>query len=177
MKRSKRRAGYFLKTEITCEYLGAATADGYTLDRKPTLRCTVGVKWSYRDESTNESLTKRVRYDYYLSHGITFPEHWKTAFKCDFLSRIAQEAAVRFAQESAFEDVSCRFAGAPLPVEVYTDGRIAAGSILKVAWSGIPHGTPALRTCLRPDLALSRGIPHGGLLEHESIRRERSGAH
>ena len=58
-------------TEITCEYLGAATADGYTLDRKPTLRCTVGFKWSYRDESTNESLTKRVRYDYYLSHGIT----------------------------------------------------------------------------------------------------------
>jgi len=94
-------------TEITCDYLGAATADGYTLDRKPTLRCTVGFKWSYRDESTNESLTKRVRYDYYLSHGITFPEHWKTAFKCDFLSRIAQEAAVRFAQESAFEDVSC----------------------------------------------------------------------
>ena len=53
-------------TEITCEYLGAATAGGYTLDRKPTLRCTVGFKWSYRDESTNESLTKRVRYDYYL---------------------------------------------------------------------------------------------------------------
>ena len=116
-------------TEITCDYLGAATADGYTLDKKPTLRCTVGFKWSYRDESTNESLTKRVRYDYYLSHGITFPEHWKTAFKCDFLSCIAQEAAVRFAQESAFEDVSCRFAGAPLPVEVYTDGRIAAGLI------------------------------------------------
>ena len=90
-------------TDITCEYLGAATADGYTLDKKPTLRCTVGFKWSYRDESTNESLTKRVRYDYYLSHGITFPEHWKTAFKCDFLSRIAQEAAVRFAQESAFD--------------------------------------------------------------------------
>ena len=125
-------------TEITCDYLGAATADGYTLDRKPTLRCTVGFKWSYRDESTNESLTKRVRYDYYLSHGITFPEHWKTAFKCDFLARIAQEAAVRFAQESAFEDVSCRFAGAPLPVEVYTDGRIAAGSVLKMAWYGIP---------------------------------------
>ena len=124
-------------TQLTCEFLGAATPDGYSLDKKPALRCTVGFKWSYCDESTNESLTKRVRYDYYLSHGITFPEHWKTAFKCDFLSRIAQEAAVRFAQESAFEDVSCRFAGAPLPVEVYTDGRIAAGSILKTAWSGI----------------------------------------
>ena len=34
--------------------------------------------------------------------------------------------------------MSCRSAGAPLPVEVYTDGRIAAGSILKMAWSGIP---------------------------------------
>ena len=101
-------------TQLTCEFLGAATPDGYSLDKKPALRCTVGFKWSYCDESTNESLTKRVRYDYYLSHGITFPEHWKTAFKCDFLSRIAQEAAVRFAQESAFEDVSCRFAGAPI---------------------------------------------------------------
>ena len=39
-------------TEITCDYLGAATADGYALDKKPTLRCTVGFKWSYRDEST-----------------------------------------------------------------------------------------------------------------------------
>ena len=68
----------------------------------------------------------------------TTTEHWKTAFKCDFLSRIAHEAAVRFAEESAFEDVSCRFAGAPFPVEVYTDGRIAADSVLKMAWSGIP---------------------------------------
>ena len=47
--------------------MGAATPDGYTLDKQPTLRYTVGFKWSYRDESTNESLTKRVRYDYYLS--------------------------------------------------------------------------------------------------------------
>ena len=47
--------------EITCDYLGAATADGYTLDRQPALLCTVGFKWSYREESTNESLTKRVR--------------------------------------------------------------------------------------------------------------------
>ena len=86
-------------TQLTCEFLGAATPDVYTLDKKPALRCTVGFKWSYRDESTNESITKRVRYDYYLSHGITFPEHWKTAFTCDFLARIAQEAAVRFAQE------------------------------------------------------------------------------
>ena len=48
----------------------------------------MGFKWSYCDEST------KVRYDYYLSHGIAFPEHWKTAFKCDFLSRIAHEAAL-----------------------------------------------------------------------------------
>ena len=68
-------------SEITCDYLSAATADGYTLAKRPTLRSTVGSRWSYRDENTNESLTKRVRFDYYLSHGITLPNHWKTAFK------------------------------------------------------------------------------------------------
>ena len=49
-------------TEITCDYLGAATADGYTLDRKPTLRCTVGFKWSYRDESTSSRLLPEPRH-------------------------------------------------------------------------------------------------------------------
>ena len=93
-------------TELTCEYLGAATEDGYTLAKKPTLRSTIGLKWSYRDHCTVASLIKNVRYDYYLGHGISFPEHWKTAFKCDFLTRIAQDAAVTFAQEALFEDVA-----------------------------------------------------------------------
>ena len=57
-------------TQLTCEFLGAATPDGYTLDKKPTLRCTVGFKWSYRDESTSKSFTKRVRYDYYLPRAL-----------------------------------------------------------------------------------------------------------
>ncbi len=92
---------------------GAATADGYTLAKKPTLRCTMDLKGSSRDEITNESLTKGVGRDYYLSRGITFHEHWKTAFKRDDLSRIAQESALGFEGESAFEDVSCRLAGAP----------------------------------------------------------------
>ena len=35
-------------TEIKCDYLGAATADGYTLDRKPTLRCRVGFKVGWK---------------------------------------------------------------------------------------------------------------------------------
>ena len=74
-----------------------------------------------------------TRYDYYLDHGVAFPEHWKTAFSCDFLSRIAQEGAAQFARESALQDVSCRFVGAPAPLEAHTDGRIARGSILKMS--------------------------------------------
>ena len=31
-------------TQLTCEFLGVATPDGYSLDKKPTLRCTVGFK-------------------------------------------------------------------------------------------------------------------------------------
>ena len=111
-------------TELTCEYLGPLTDDGYTLTKKPTLRSTIGLKWSYRDHCTVASLIKNVRYDYYLGHGITFPEHWKTAFKCDFLTRISQEAAVTFAEESLFEDVSCRFVGAPRPAETLRAVRV-----------------------------------------------------
>ena len=86
-----------------------------------------------------ESLVKRMRYDYYLDHGVAFPEHWKTAFRCDFLSRIAEDGAARFAKEAALQDVSCRFVGAPVPAEFHTDGRMAPGSILKIAWTaGIP---------------------------------------
>ena len=35
--------------EVTCEYLGVLKDDGFTLEAKPTLRSTVGYKWSYRD--------------------------------------------------------------------------------------------------------------------------------
>ena len=37
---------------LTCEYLGAVTADGqgFSLAKKPTYRAMVGFKWSYRDE-------------------------------------------------------------------------------------------------------------------------------
>ena len=41
-------------TEITCDYLGAATADGNSLDIQPAPRCPVGFTWSYRDESKRE---------------------------------------------------------------------------------------------------------------------------
>ena len=36
--------------EVSCEYLGVLTDDGFTLDARPTLRSTVGYKWSYRDK-------------------------------------------------------------------------------------------------------------------------------
>ena len=37
--------------EVTCEYLGVLQGGGFTLEAKPTLRSTVGYKWSYRDNS------------------------------------------------------------------------------------------------------------------------------
>ena len=36
--------------EVTCEYLGILKDDGFKLDARPTLRSTVGYKWSYRDK-------------------------------------------------------------------------------------------------------------------------------
>ena len=33
--------------EVSCEYLGVLKGDGFTLDARPTLRSTVGYKWSY----------------------------------------------------------------------------------------------------------------------------------
>ena len=50
--------------EVTCEYLGVLKADGFTLEAKPTLRSTVGYKWSYRDNAVDVSHTKKARYDY-----------------------------------------------------------------------------------------------------------------
>ena len=35
--------------EVTSEYLGVLKDDGFSLEAKPTLRSTVGYKWSYRD--------------------------------------------------------------------------------------------------------------------------------
>ena len=37
--------------EVSCEYLGVLKDDGFTLDARPTLRSTVGYKWSYRDNT------------------------------------------------------------------------------------------------------------------------------
>ena len=50
--------------EVTCEYLGVLKDDGFTLEAKPTLRYTVGCKWSYRDNAVDVSHTKKARYDY-----------------------------------------------------------------------------------------------------------------
>ena len=36
--------------EVSCEYLGVLEDNGFTLDVRPTLRSTVGYKWSYRDK-------------------------------------------------------------------------------------------------------------------------------
>ena len=47
LKRSRRRAGSSLNRHNS----PAASPDGYTLDKKPTLRCTVGFKWSYQEGS------------------------------------------------------------------------------------------------------------------------------
>ena len=139
LKRSRRRAGSSLRRPKSRAIIWAPpprTATHSTKSQRYVVRSVSGGLTATKAQT--RALPRGFVTIYYLSHSITFTEHWKTAFKCDFLSRIAQEAAVRFAQESAFEDASCRFVGAPLPVEVYTDGRIAADSILKMAWSSIP---------------------------------------
>ena len=79
--------------EFTCEYLGVLTDDGFKLEARPTLRSTVGHKWSYRDNTVNVSQTKKARYDYSVEHGTSMPEQWKTALKCRRLSVIARESA------------------------------------------------------------------------------------
>ena len=45
--------------EVTCEYLGVLKDDGFTLEAKPTLRSTVGYKWSYRDNAVEVSTRKK----------------------------------------------------------------------------------------------------------------------
>ena len=42
--------------EVSCEYLGVLKDDGFTLDARPTLRSTVGYKWSYRDNENSGRL-------------------------------------------------------------------------------------------------------------------------
>ena len=39
--------------EVTCEYLGVLKDDRFTFEAKPTLRSTVGYKWSYRDNAVD----------------------------------------------------------------------------------------------------------------------------
>ena len=48
--------------EVTCEYLGVLKADGLTLEARPTLRSTVGYKWSYRDNAGPLRLLPRAQY-------------------------------------------------------------------------------------------------------------------
>ena len=57
--------------EVSCEYLGVLTDDGFTLDARPTLRSTVGYKWSYRDNVVDVTETKRARYDYAAENSTT----------------------------------------------------------------------------------------------------------
>ena len=54
--------------EVTCEYLGLLKDDGFTLEPTPTLRSTVGYKWSYRDNKIDVTQTKKARYDYSVEH-------------------------------------------------------------------------------------------------------------
>ena len=79
--------------EVTCEYLGMLKDDGFTLEAKPTLRSTVGYKWSYRDNAVDVSHTKKARYDYSVEHNTSLPEQWKIALKCRRLPDIARESA------------------------------------------------------------------------------------
>ena len=60
--------------EVSCEYLGVLKDEAFTLDARPTLRSTVGYKWSYRDNTVDITQTKRSRYDYASEHGSTLPE-------------------------------------------------------------------------------------------------------
>ena len=80
--------------EVSCEYLGVHTEDGFTLDARPTGRSTVGFKWSYRDRDNTAAFTqtKQARCDYAADQGSSLPEDWKTALKCRRIPRIAQEA-------------------------------------------------------------------------------------
>ena len=50
--------------EVTCEYLGVLKDDGFPLEAKPTLRSTVGYKWSYRDNAVDVTQINNARYDY-----------------------------------------------------------------------------------------------------------------
>ena len=124
--------------EVTCEYLGVLKDEGFTLEAKPTLRSTVGYKWSYRDNAVDVSHTKKARYDYSLEHNTSLPEQWKTALKCSRLPGIARESAALFEEESGLRDVSCRLVGVPRPVAIHLDGRIELGSILKLAMGEAP---------------------------------------
>ena len=124
--------------EFTCEYLGVLTDDGFKLEARPTLRSTVGHKWSYRDNTVNVSQTKKARYDYSVEHGTSMPEQWKTALKCRRLSVIARESAALFEEHSGLRDVTCRVIGLPRPVTIHLDGRIELGSILKLAMGIAP---------------------------------------
>ena len=112
--------------------------DDFTLAKTPTLRSTVGYKWSYRDNTVDVTETKRARYDYAAEHGTSQPEQWKTAMKCSRLPRIAQGSADQFEGESGLRDVSCRVVGVPRPVAIHLDGRIELGSILKLAMGIAP---------------------------------------
>ena len=49
--------------EVTCEYLGLFKDERFTLEPTPTLRSTVGYKWSYRDNNIDVTQTKKARYD------------------------------------------------------------------------------------------------------------------
>ena len=64
--------------EVTCEYIGVLGDGGFTLEGAPTLRSTVGYKWSYRDNTVVVTQTKRARYDYAVERGSSIPEQWKT---------------------------------------------------------------------------------------------------
>ena len=86
--------------EGTCEYLGVLKNNGFTLEAKPTLRSTVGYKWSYRDNAVEVSHTKKARYDYSVEHNTSLPEQWKTALKCSRLPEIARESAALFEELS-----------------------------------------------------------------------------
>ena len=124
--------------EVTCEYLGVLKDDGFTLEAKPTLRSTVGYKWSYRDNSVDVTHIKKARYDYSAEHSTSLPEQWKTALKCKRLPDIARGSAVLFEQQSGLRDVSCLVVGVPRPVTVHIDGRIELGYILKLAMGIAP---------------------------------------
>ena len=53
--------------EVTCEYLGVLKDDAFTLAKTPTLRSTVGYKWSYRDNAHEKGqvrLLRRARYQF-----------------------------------------------------------------------------------------------------------------